>query len=410
MTPASARRRCVALFVAGGAFALSAGCGGDEAQRARPAPAPNAGGAGGMGNAAPPPPADSTASNSPRRRRTEPRPKQLRALPEGAARYVIVPFEPNADGSMPERPNFTLTGARRDAADVSRVTVQAAPDDDSSRFAIASTPEPPGGESAFEAPPGFEVIRSSGAAPNGLPRRMRSTVDGMPVCLVSAGLVHLGAGDAPERAFVGAFYMDRHEVTVGQFRRFLEESGEPLPPPTNADQGDDLPAVGISWRSAFLYAKWVGRALPTEAEWVRAVRGDQQFDYPWGNAQPIFGRERGFNEIEPVMSYGVDRSPFGVYDLAGNAGEWTLQTFAENLLRGERPDSSGIYRNPDRGSGVRGAKAVRGLGDGWAVDRRVSRDAQNELDRVGFRCLWRLTDDGTPKGDPLPALGGGAGT
>ena len=336
----------------------------------------------------------------------------LRALPEGAARYAVVP-PAGGDGVAPvDHANFVLTGRTAGPEDAVRVGTLAEMAGADGRFTLRSVPPPPTGEPVGAAPDGFEVLSAAGAGAGGLPLRMRSKIDGMVLCLVPAGTVRLGTYGREQprpQAFVSAFYMDEHEVTVGQFRRFLEESGERTEPPINMDAADDLPALGMSWRSAFLYARWAGRSLPTEAEWVRAVRGDDDFRYPWGHAQPVFAGGRDAGQIDPVMSFRTDRSPFGIYDLAGNAGEWTLQTFADDPLRGERTDASGLYRNPDRGLGAGGIKTVRGLGEGWSPDRRVGRDAQKEVERVGFRCVWRLTIDGTPGGDPLPIVAGGSG-
>ncbi len=361
-------------------------------------------------------PAGSAASGSGSSGSRSPTPKRaapLRALPEGAARYSIVPSPPGPGGGPAARANFRATGAVRGPLDAVRVPVTGNAVGPDGRFAVASTPPPPGGAPDGAAPEGFEILSAGGVGPGGLPQRMRSKLDGMTVCLVPAGEVRLGpidGGKERPRAFVSTFYMDEHEVTVGQFRSFLEQSGERTDSPTNMDAGDDLPAVGLPWRSAFLYARWAGRSLPTEAEWERAARGDDDFRYPWGYGQPVFGTPRQSGQIDPVKSFRADRSPFGVYDLAGNAGEWTLQTFVENLLRGERAGASGLYRNPDRGSGAGGAKTVRGLGEGWTPDRRVGRDGVSDTEPIGFRCVWRLTVDGTPGGDPLPAVAGTAGT
>ncbi|QDT17404.1 Serine/threonine-protein kinase pkn1 [Alienimonas californiensis] len=357
--------------------------------------------------------AGASSSSRPRTGRPSPKSGPLRALPEGVARYEFLPLVGPEGEPRAEQANFVLTGAARGLEDAATVTVLSEAAGPSGRFAIESLPEPPGGDWTGAAPKGFAALPSAGVGPGGLPRRMRAEQDGMTVCLVPAGIVRLGSPEAGEerpRVFVSAFYMDRHEVTVGQYRAFMEATSERTPPPTNIDADADLPALGLPWRSAFLYAQWAGRALPTEAEWVRAARGDDDFRYPWGNAQPVFGSSRDSGQIDPVMSFRMDRSPFGVFDLAGNAGEWAVQSFADDPLRGERTDDSGLYRNPDRGSGAGGMKTVLGLGDGWTPDRRVGRDSQDGVERVGFRCVFRLTVDGTPGGDPLPLVTEGAGT
>ena len=76
---------------------------------------------------------------------------------------------------------------------------------------------------------------------------------------------------------LGSLYMDGHEVTVGQFKRFIQQSGYSYE--GNSDRvaeyspGDEYPMMMGSWDDATAYAQWAGKKLPTEAEWEHAARG-----------------------------------------------------------------------------------------------------------------------------------------
>ena len=389
MTHAPARRRSAAALLAGGL--LLTGCGGEQ-----PAVAPAPAGGNAAANRAPAPrPAGAAA---PSRRREPRRPKPAVALPIDAGQYATVPTEEGAG----ERANFRLAGTvPAGGGDRFNTT-----DDDSSRFGVAALPA--AGEAAVSMPAGFAAVASAGAGPGGLPNRIVCETDDMPLALVPAGVVKLRGGESkePRAAFVSDFYMDRHEVTVGQFRRFLASGdGRSQDPPTNADAPDDHPAVGVPWRAAFLYARWCGRSLPTEAEWERAARGDADLPFPWGAGRAVFGRRREPGEITAVASFRTDRSPFGVFDLAGNAPEWTHQGWLADPLARDRPDASGLYRDPDASMTGGGEKTVKGLGDGWATGRRAAVSSTDTAAGVGFRCVWRPTVGGEPGGDPLFAGG-----
>ena len=172
---------------------------------------------------------------------------------------------------------------------------------------------------------------------------------------------------------VPAFHLDRHEVTIGQYEQFLAAMGsEPnwktfLPPSTpsgksilsdlepagwkdiltRARKGDkynsqiritrDTPVFSVDYPSAYAYAKWKKRRLPSRAEWLRAASGNDMRPYPWGTDSQAPGINLGiripkntplesYSHMLPAESNPADVGPFQHFDLGGNLSEWIDST------------------------------------------------------------------------------------
>jgi formylglycine-generating enzyme required for sulfatase activity len=176
-------------------------------------------------------------------------------------------------------------------------------------------------------------------------------------------MVKIEAGDFiyqdGQKLTLPTFYIDKYEVTIGEYEKFLEflkAHGNPttydseLQPeglshvPRNWDvcyeqasssvPGDqtarkagitlDCPVFNVDYFDAYAYAKWEGRRLPTELEWEKAARGPSGNLYPWGNEwDPMKPRANGYPRWAPVDILQGDRSPYGVIGMAGNVSEWT---------------------------------------------------------------------------------------
>ena len=142
-----------------------------------------------------------------------------------------------------------------------------------------------------------------------------------------------GRSDAPVHTVIlDSFYMDVHEVTVGQFREFVNQSGYSYERDWNDvakySPGDEYPMVFVNWNDATADAKWAGKRLPTEAEWEYAVRGGLVGKrYPWGdevthddaNYSGTGGKDK-WGYCAPVGSFAANG--YGLYDMAGNVWEW----------------------------------------------------------------------------------------
>ena len=156
--------------------------------------------------------------------------------------------------------------------------------------------------------------------------------DGAPMALVPEGDFFYGNDN--QRLSLLDFYMDKYEVTTVQYAKFLgslERTGkgtwQALVPLSDWQK----PVVGVAWNEADAYCRYYGQRLPSEQEWEKAARGTDGRKYPWGNDEPT-SRHANFNNccdfwnydtLFNVGSFEEGKSPYGIYDLAGNVYEWT---------------------------------------------------------------------------------------
>ena len=177
---------------------------------------------------------------------------------------------------------------------------------------------------------------------------------------IPAGYFMMGSNDGKDdekpihKVYVNAFLMDKYEVTVAQYQRFIAATGHRLPDMLNEQlQNPNRPAVNVDWNDANAYAKWAGKRLPTEAEWEYAARGGNagvegkpSYKYPWGNeasatkanfdADSSRGRQREWWGIAKLYLKDVGSySPngYGLYDMAGNVMEWCADWYDPNYYK-----------------------------------------------------------------------------
>ncbi len=121
--------------------------------------------------------------------------------------------------------------------------------------------------------------------------------------------------------------------------------------------GDKHPRENVNWYEAMAFANWLGSllkmkvALPTVAQWQRAAQGDDDRYFPWGDEydeEHCNTLETGLKMTTPVNRYHQGVSPYGVYDMAGNIWEWTMNTAAaaEEGRDHRRAVAGGSYVSP----------------------------------------------------------------
>ena len=127
------------------------------------------------------------------------------------------------------------------------------------------------------------------------------------------------------RASLPEYYMGAYEVTNAQWKRFADETGYGVPWSNGRIPLDceDYPVADLNWGDAAAYCEWAGLRLPSELEWEKAARGTDGRDYPWGDVwDPTLCRNGVDDGSAPVGSYPDGRSPYGLFDMAGNVWEW----------------------------------------------------------------------------------------
>jgi formylglycine-generating enzyme required for sulfatase activity len=197
-------------------------------------------------------------------------------------------------------------------------------------------------------------------------------------------------GDEHERpahkVTVSPFFIDQYEVTCEDYARFVRATARRAPPrwtggnyPAGAAR---KPVTGVTWDDATDYAKWAGKRLPTEEEWEYAARGTDERLYPWGNEwqRASANADEASRALSDVGAF-KGASPFGAYDMVGNAWEWTASAL-KAYPGGRLPAQLGGELRV-----IRGGSYVESKNEATTTYRRGYPARGNyDYGNTGFRC------------------------
>lgn len=200
------------------------------------------------------------------------------------------------------------------------------------------------------------------------------------------------------------FELQQHEVTWSELEPWLSKHPDRRfrrPGWLPTEGSGHYPATGVSWTVARDFCSGLGGALPTEAEWEAAARGPERRPHPWGtepidtDATHVFRR----GPLSKVMSNTQDRTPGAraIFDLAGNALEWTADRYRPDAPTGDdlASQAEGLIFRTIRGLLPVGSRPPN-LPQSSAAHRRAlcaegqcSDATARILQHVGFRCARR---------------------
>jgi formylglycine-generating enzyme required for sulfatase activity len=253
-------------------------------------------------------------------------------------------------------------------------------------------------------PAGFVAVASAGVHESGWPIEIICIKDQSRMMLVPAGEFIMGSDSdqpntRPARTVrLKSYYIDKYEITMAQYRRFLDLrrfENNPYREPSSAALAaattDRHPVVGMAWRDANAYAQWAGKLLPTEAQWEKAARGSEGQPFPWGEDAPFGDRTRVRDELQRVGSFAWDISVYGCYDLAGNAWEWCRDWYDPAYYQhAPAVDPEGPKVSLPPRDHTEPERTLRGGSDSWHLVWRIPGGLSEEPAYVGFRCVLEV--------------------
>nr|XP_009687331.1 PREDICTED: sulfatase-modifying factor 1 [Struthio camelus australis] len=223
------------------------------------------------------------------------------------------------------------------------------------------------------------------------------------------------------RVHVSSFYMDQYEVSNEDFEMFVNSTGyvtevaaapwwlpvkganwkHPEGPDSSILKRMDHPVLHVSWNDALAFCTWAGKRLPTEAEWEYSCRGGLENRlFPWGNKlqpkgqhyvniwQGVFPTnntaEDGYKGTAPVTAF--PPNGYGLYNIVGNAWEWTSDWWAVHHSADEAHNPKGPSSGTDKVKKGGSYMCHKSYCYRYRCAARSQNTPDSSASNLGFRC------------------------
>jgi eukaryotic-like serine/threonine-protein kinase len=265
--------------------------------------------------------------------------------------------------------------------------------------------------------PSRSPTQTATPTPTAAPVVINREKDSMVMAHVPAGEFLMGSDPAKDKdanddeqpqhsVYLDEYWIDQTEVTNAQYAACVD-AGKCTPLYNTGSYTHsnyfrnsvymDFPVIYADWNQAKTYCEWRGARLPTEAEWEKAARGTDGRVYPWGNGSPssnLLNYDDNIGDTTEVGSYEGGKSPYGMYDMAGNVWEWVNDWYDANYYQNSQTENpqgseSGTSRVLRGGSWFYGDYYVRS-------SSRYGSDPSNRVNYIGFRCASSAQPAATP--------------
>ncbi len=205
--------------------------------------------------------------------------------------------------------------------------------------------------------------------------------------------------EAPEHTVtLSAYFIDQFEVSNAQYQACVTDGAcnqNRAGSFTRNDYRDNpefatYPAVGINWDQAVAFCANAGKRLPTEAEWEYAASGPDKLTWPWGNSFDPNLSAASTPDTQPVDSFADGRSPFDVFNMAGNVTEWVQDNYSTTFYAESDSSQDPLLDDGSNRHVFRGGSFGNTDSDPYRTSRRFNQSATFSDVDIGFRCAQTI--------------------